>query len=98
MTAPSPEQRAQWRKDADSVAFLSDGVGYFSGIVATLLDALDAAEADAREAVETLEAISGQEPEGDHGEADGILLGVVPADVRDAYTRLTERARWWATA
>ena len=53
---------------------------------------------DGGEAVRRLDAISGQEPDGDHGEADEILLSVVPAEVREAYERLVDRARWWATA
>jgi len=50
------------------------------------------------EAIAALDAISGQEPEGDHGYADEILLDQVEPAVADAYRRLVDRARWWATA
>lgn len=50
------------------------------------------------EAVAALEAISGGEPEADHGDADGILLAVVPPEVAAAYRALMDRSPWWATA
>ena len=50
------------------------------------------------EAVAALDAISGGDPDGDHGEADRILLSHVHPDVRAAYERLVDRAEWWATA
>jgi hypothetical protein len=49
-------------------------------------------------AVEALDAIDGGDPEGDHGDADHILLTIAPPEVRRAYERLVSRARWWATA
>lgn len=52
----------------------------------------------ADEAVAKLDDISGQEPDGDHGRADDILLECVSPRVKAAYERLIERARWWATA
>lgn len=54
------------------------------------------AEALGGEAVAKLDAIGGGDPEDAHSEADGILLSVVPADVRAAYERLVERSEgWW---
>lgn len=50
------------------------------------------------QAVNSLEAISGDDPEAAHSEADAILLAFVPAEVAHAYERLTNRCRWWATA
>lgn len=52
----------------------------------------------ASEAVAALDAINGHDPEGAHGEADEVLLAVVPAEVREAYERLAARCGWWATA
>ena len=50
-------------------------------------------------AVAKLDAIDGgRDPEGAHGEADKILLRMVPPEVAAAYRRLVDRARWWATA
>lgn len=45
-----------------------------------------------------LDAITAGDPDGDHGEADRILLAVVPVEVSDAYERLVARSKWWATA
>lgn len=53
---------------------------------------------DPTEAVARLDAIDGGEPEGAHGEADGILLASATPEVRAAYERLKGRAPWWATA
>lgn len=55
------------------------------------------------EAVAALDAIApdaptGGDPDGNHGEADKILLAAVHPDVAAAYERLVERSRWWATA
>ena len=53
----------------------------------------------AAEAVAALDALMGQDdPEKDHAEADRILLAVAPLSVENAYNRLMERAKWWATA
>lgn len=49
------------------------------------------------EAVARLDALNG-EPEADHGEADDVLLAVVPSDVAAAYRRVVERSAWWACA
>lgn len=49
-----------------------------------------------QEAIDALNAISGQDQGGDHGKADGILLQVVDPSVRDAYIRLQDRSEgWW---
>jgi hypothetical protein len=50
------------------------------------------------DAVRMLDALTGADPERDHGQADEILLASVPAEVREAYLRLTGRASWWAAA
>lgn len=57
------------------------------------------------EAVAKLDALTGEHPGDDHEEADEILLAMVPAEVRDAYHRLSgdhyhqdQRAAWWAWA
>jgi hypothetical protein len=49
-------------------------------------------------AVATLDGMAGQDPEADHGDADQVLLAVVPPEVAAAYERLVDRAAWWATA
>jgi hypothetical protein len=49
-------------------------------------------------AVERLNAIEGGDPEGAHGEADQVLLALVPAEVREAYRALVARCEWWAAA
>lgn len=50
-----------------------------------------------RRAVELLDSFDGQiDPEADHGNAELVLLSVVPEEVADAYRRLIARARWWA--
>lgn len=51
-----------------------------------------------REAIQQLNALSGGDPDGDHGQADKILLAYVPPDMAAAYDRLVDRAAWWATA
>lgn len=56
------------------------------------------------EAVARLDALTGVDPQGDHNEADDILLDFVPPEIRTAYERLAGtgngdgRAAWWATA
>lgn len=50
------------------------------------------------EAVAALDAIDGADADGAHGEADNILLCVVPPAVEAAYRRLIARCGWWATA
>lgn len=53
----------------------------------------------AAEVVERLEAMDPWDPEATHGEADHLLLQVVPPEVAAAYDRLRrERAPWWGTA
>lgn len=48
------------------------------------------------EAIEALDAISGDDPEGAHIEADAVLLAAVDESVFAAYERLQERAAgWW---
>ena len=49
-------------------------------------------------AILALDAIDGGDPEAAHGEADHIILSLVPIEVRNAYERLTVRCDWWATA
>jgi hypothetical protein len=49
-------------------------------------------------AVAKLDAIDAGDPEMAHGEADEILLSVVPGEVLHAYVRLTRRCSWWACA
>ena len=52
------------------------------------------AEACAR-AVTALDALN-SDPESDHGDADKILLSVVPAEVATAYERARVRSGgWW---
>lgn len=48
--------------------------------------------------VQRIDALDGQEPEGQHYEADELLLEAVDPAVKAAYLRLTKRARWWAHA
>jgi hypothetical protein len=50
------------------------------------------------EAVEKLDAINASDPEAAHGIADEILLSLLPLEVNQAYTRLVQRCRWWASA
>ena len=52
----------------------------------------------ADEAVKLLRGITGQDPDADHTKADDILLRVVPEVVANAYRRLKQRAKWWATS
>ena len=50
----------------------------------------------AKEAIAALDALKGDDPEGDHCEADEILLAVVPPTVKQAYERAEFRAGgWW---
>ena len=51
-----------------------------------------------KEAVNLLNAIRGNEPESDHSRADDILLECVHPEIRKAYEKLVDRAKWWATA
>lgn len=50
------------------------------------------------EAVRKLDAIKAGDPEGSHGDADDIVLSVVPDEVREAYWRACVRddGWWWA--
>lgn len=50
------------------------------------------------EAVQKLDAIKAGDPERNHGDADDIVLSVVPDEVREAYCRAYERdyGWWWA--
>ena len=50
------------------------------------------------EAVQKLDAIKAGDPERNHGDADRIVLSVVPDEVREAYWRAYERdyGWWWA--
>jgi hypothetical protein len=48
--------------------------------------------------VDRLDAISGDDPESAHGQADDVLLECVPAEVREAYERVAARCSWWAAA
>lgn len=50
------------------------------------------------EAVRRLDALTGDDPEVDHGKADEILLAALPPEVRQAHAKLIERAVWWASA
>lgn len=50
------------------------------------------------EIIEALDAITGDDPEHAHGQADDLLLEAVPAEVRDAYKRVAGRCEWWAGA
>lgn len=50
------------------------------------------------DAIATMDRLTGADPERDHGIADDLLLSLVPPNVRDAYHRLTDRARWWGAA
>ena len=48
------------------------------------------------EAIAALDAIVGDDPEEAHSDADRILLTAVPAEVREAYDRVVDRAdAWW---
>ena len=48
--------------------------------------------------VRELDAMTGEDPEAEHGRADEILLAAAPADVAGAYRRAAERSPWWATS
>lgn len=50
------------------------------------------------DAVKALDAISGDDPERAHSEADEILQAAVYPAVSMAYDRVASRCRWWATA
>jgi len=45
--------------------------------------------------VAALDAISSDDPEAAHGDADDILLQCVPPEVRDAWLRLNEGTVFW---
>lgn len=48
------------------------------------------------EAVAALDAIQPGDAEANHGEAESILLRVVPVEVAEAYGRAEDRDRgWW---
>lgn len=48
------------------------------------------------EAVRKLDAMTGDDPEREHGEADAIIEAFLPEELRNAYRRLQERAGgWW---
>lgn len=51
-----------------------------------------------KEAVTKLEAMTGNDPESDHGDADVILEALMPPEVREALVRLKERCYFWVTA
>src|SRR5690554_1180466 len=51
-----------------------------------------------RNVVDQLDALDVDDPEAAHGEADELLLSLVPAEVADAYRRVVKRADWWAAA
>lgn len=48
--------------------------------------------------IELLDAIDAGDPERAHGEADLVLLAVVPLAVQRAYERVIDRSPWWASA
>jgi hypothetical protein len=50
------------------------------------------------QAVTRLDAIDSEDPEVAHHMAEEILLDLAPFEVRNAYFRLVERAKWWASA
>lgn len=50
------------------------------------------------EAVAALDAVSGDDPEHAHAEADDIIEAMLPDEVREAYRRVGARCRWWAFA
>ena len=52
----------------------------------------------AAEAVAALNALTGNDPESVHSDADEILLAAVPRSVRMAYEGLKDRASFWAFA
>jgi len=56
------------------------------------------ATGESRQAVDALDALDPRDPEVAHGEADKILLAIVPVEVREAYERIEGRAPWWASA
>lgn len=53
---------------------------------------------NAQAAVAALDAIDASDPESAHGEAEDILLALVPDSVREAYKRVVDRSEWWASA
>lgn len=50
------------------------------------------------EAIAALDSIGAGDPEAAHCVADGILMNMVPVEVRDAYSRVIDRQEWWACA
>lgn len=50
------------------------------------------------EAVRKLDALKPGDPERNHGDADDIVLSIVPVEVREAYWRACDRdsSWWWA--
>lgn len=52
----------------------------------------------AEETAARIDALSGNDPESAHGEADLALLAMVPEKVALAYDRLIDRCRFWASA
>jgi hypothetical protein len=56
----------------------------------------DSGPMTAEEAVAAFDAMPAGDAEGNHGEADSILLRVVPPEVAEAYHRAEWRdAGWW---
>lgn len=50
------------------------------------------------EIIEALDAITGDDPEHAHSQADDLLMEAVPAEIRDAYKRVADRCDWWVSA
>lgn len=75
-----------------TVALPSGGVTDYEGV-----DMTDPTERlTPAEAVQKLDAIKAGDPERNHGDADDIILSVVPDEVREAYWRACVRdGRWW---
>lgn len=53
---------------------------------------------DIPEIVARLDALSGEDPERAHSEADDLLLKSAHEDVLAAYERVVARSDWWAHA
>lgn len=51
-----------------------------------------------RQVIAELDAISGDDPEEAHSQADAALLAYVNPEVREAYDRVVARYPWWAGA
>ena len=49
-------------------------------------------------AAEQIDGLDASDPEAAHGNADDILLANVEPVIAEAYRRLIDRCRWWATA